>query len=164
MSDDEQDALRVLRETGDAIAAGVARELPGWAVAQVRRILDAWGRAEKAVRDHALAAAPAAGDAAGARVGRELAQLLGLDPAEQRSSPLAIVRSAYREPTVVLIEAGIPAVARDPFDERMLPDDRYDLAPRTLGDLGDPELAPLHLAWGLAKARVLRARASGNGP
>jgi hypothetical protein len=50
-------------------------------------------------------------------------------------------------------------VQRDPFDERMLPEDRYDLAPRTLGDLGDPELAPLHLAWGLAKAEVLRSRA-----
>jgi len=34
----------------------------------------------------------------------------------------------------------------------------YGLVPRTLGDLGDPELAPLHLAWGMAKATVIRAR------
>ena len=37
-------------------------------------------------------------------------------------------------------------------------DDIYGLVPRTLGDLGDPELAPLHLAWGMAKATVIRAR------
>ena len=68
------------------------------------------------------------------------------------------MRSAYREPTAVLVAAGIPPVARDDFDERAWPDDRYGLVVRTLGDLGDPDLAPLHLAWGLAKARVLRLR------
>jgi hypothetical protein len=154
----------VLRDTGDAIAAGVVRELPGWVVAQVDRMLDAWGRAEARAREQARAAAPAAGTAAAARIGGELETLLGTDPAEQRSSPLAVVRSAYREPTGLLVTAGVPPVVRDPFDERMLPDDRYDLAPRTLGDLGDPELAPLHLAWGLAKARVLRARPREIGP
>jgi hypothetical protein len=91
----------------------------------------------------------------------ELDALLALDPDAQRTTPLAIVRTAYREPTAILDAAGVPPVRRDPFDERMLPEDRYDLAPRTLGDLGDPELAPLHLAWGLAKAQVLRARADG---
>jgi hypothetical protein len=129
----------------------------------VQRILDAWGRTGDTARDRALAAARVAGDAAAARIRRELEHLFTLDPAVQPSSPLAIVRGAYREPTAVLIEAGVPPVERDPFDERMLPEDRYDLAPRTLGDLGDPELAPLHLAWGVAKARVLRARAPGNG-
>ena len=42
-------------------------------------------------------------------------------------------------------------------DVRALPDDDYDLAPRTLGDLGDADLGPLLLAWGLAKAAVMRA-------
>ena len=45
------------------------------------------------------------------------------------------------------------------FDERAWPDDRYGLVPHDLGDLGDPDLAPLHFAWGMAKAAVLRARA-----
>jgi hypothetical protein len=57
--------------------------------------------------------------------------------------------------------AAIPAVERDGFDERAWPDDRYGLVPRTLGDLGDADLAPLMLAWGMAKAAVLRARAEG---
>jgi hypothetical protein len=164
VSDEEAAALQLLRETGDAIAAGVLRELPGWVVAQVDRILDAWGRAGERAREQARAGAPGAGVAAAARIGGELELLVARDPAEQWSSPLAIVRSAYREPTELLVAAGVPAVVRDPFDERMLPDDRYDLAPRTLGDLGDPELAPLHLTWGLAKARALRARAPEIGP
>ena len=44
--------------------------------------------------------------------------LLATDPAEQRSTPLEIVRSAYREPTEILVAAGVPPVVRDPFDER----------------------------------------------
>jgi hypothetical protein len=160
MSDDEAQGLEMLRTTGSAIAAGVARQLPGWVGVQVVRILDAWGRADEPTRRRALDAAPRAGDAAAGRVAVALEALFATDVADQRSSPLAIVRSAYREPTVILEEAGVPPVRRDPFDERTLPEDRYDLAPRSLGDLGDPELAPLHLAWGLAKARVLRARAA----
>jgi hypothetical protein len=72
---------------------------------------------------------------------------------------LEVVRTAVREPTGVLERAGVPPVVRDTFDERSWPDDRYGLVPRTLGDLGDPDLGPLQLAWGLAKAKVLRARA-----
>jgi hypothetical protein len=159
----EADGLGRLRETGDAIAAGVARELPRWAVVQVTRILDAWGRAEPAARAQAESDARGAGDEAAARVDVELRALFATDPSEQRSTPLEIVRTAYREPTVVLAAAGVPPVARDGFDERTRPDDHYDLAPRTLGDLGDPDLAPLHLAWGLAKATVLRARARDGG-
>jgi hypothetical protein len=157
--DAEADGLARLRETGHAIAIGVARELPRWSVAQVTRILDAWGQADASTRAGAEADARAAGDAAAARVDTELRALLAADPSAQRSTPLEIVRSAYREPTAVLVAVGVPPVTRDAFDERAHPDDRYDLVPRTLGDLGDPDLAPLHLAWGLAKATVLRARA-----
>jgi hypothetical protein len=47
---------------------------------------------------------------------------------------------------------------RDEFQERTWPDDIYGLVPANLGELGDPDLAPLHLAWGMAKAGVLRSR------
>ena len=157
-ADDEARGLRLLAETGDAIVAGVARELPGWTERQVLRILDAWGRAAPDTRARAERAGVDAGDAATERVVGELRALLATDPSTQSATPLEIVRSAYREPTLVLAAAGIPPVERDEFDERAWPDDRYGLVIATLGDLGDDELAPLHFAWGMAKAAVLRAR------
>jgi hypothetical protein len=154
----EARGLALLAETGDAILAAVDREAPRWVIDSVARLLDAWGGADALTRRRAIDAAGPAGAAAARRVGGSLAALLATDPSEQRSTPLEIVRTLYREPTAVLRAAGVPAVVRDPFDERARPEDRYDLAPRTLGDLGDPELGPLHLAWGVAKATVLRAR------
>jgi len=156
--DDEERGLRLLAEAGDAIVAGVERELPGWARRQVTRILDAWGRTEPEARARAERAAFDAGDAAAVRVVGELRILLATDPSAQTATPLEIVRSAYREPTAVLEAAGVPPVERDEFDERTWPDDRYGLVIATLGDLGDDDLAPLHFAWGMAKATVLRAR------
>lgn len=155
----EAHGLAMLAETGAAIIAGVAREAPRWVVASVERLLDAWGRADDEARARALEASPAAGERAARRVGERLAALLATDPEAQRATPLEIVRTLYEEPTEILVAAGVPPVVRDAFDERAWPEDRYDLVPRTLGDLGDPDLGPLHLAWGMAKASVLRARA-----
>jgi hypothetical protein len=156
---DERGAARRLAEASDAIVAGVERELPRWTQRQVARILDAWGRVDPAARARAERAAIEAGEESVARVTAGLRELFAADPAMQAATPLEIVRTAYREPTAVLAAAGIPPVARDAFDERAWPDDRYGLVPRTLGDLGDPDLAPLLLAWGMAKAAVLRGRA-----
>jgi hypothetical protein len=159
--DDEAIAARRLREASDAIVVGVARELPGWAQRSVTRIADAWGRLgddERAVLDRASADA---GAAAAERITAELRALFAIDAGAQRATPLEIVRTAYREPTTALAAVGVPPVERDAFDERAWPDDRYGLVPHTLGDLGDPDLAPLHLAWGMAKSAVLRARAGG---
>lgn len=156
--DDEARALARLDETGAAIVAGVERQVPGWARAQVEWLLDAWGRAPADARVRAAAQSAEAGAAAARRIVAELRALFAVDPARQQATPLEIVRTAYREPTAVLAAAGVPPIVRDEFDERAWPDDDYGLVPRTLGDLGDPELAPLHLAWGMAKATVLRAR------
>ena len=156
--EDEARALARLDETGAAIVAGVERQVPGWARAQVERLLDAWGRAPADARDRAEAQSAEAGAAAARRIVAELRALFAVDPAQQQATPLEVVRTAYREPTVVLAAAGVPPIVRDQFDERAWPDDDYGLVPRTLGDLGDPELAPLHLAWGMAKATAIRAR------
>ena len=155
MSGDRTDRWE-LSEAGTAIIAGVERCLPGWVEREVDRILDAWGRLAPAARERAREEATAAGVAATQRVSEALAQLLAADPAEQTATPLEIVRTAYREPTQLLVSLGVPPVVRDAFDERAWPDDRYGLVPRSLGELGDDQLAPLHLAWGLAKARAMR--------
>ena len=156
--EDESRALARLDETGAAIVAGVERQVPGWVQAQVERLLDAWGRASAATRVRAEAQSVDAGSAAARRIVDELRALFAVDPTRQQATPLEIVRTASREPTAVLAAAGVPPIVRDEFDERAWPDDVYGLVPRTLGDLGDPELAPLHLAWGMAKATVVRAR------
>jgi hypothetical protein len=162
--DAEARGLAMLAEASTAIRSGVAREVPAWVVRAVIRILDAGGRADNPTRERALTDARAAGDAAAARVGAALDELLAADPVDQQSTPLEIVRSVYREPTGILRAAGVPAIVRDEFDERAWPDDVYGLVPRTLGDLGDDDLAPLLLVWGTAKATVLRARAARNTP
>jgi hypothetical protein len=124
----------------------------------VLRIVDAWGQLDTDARTTTHAAAESAAGPATVRVVAQLRELFARDPADQRATPLQIVRSLVAAPTAVLRDAGVPGVVRDPFEERAFPEDEYDLSPRTLGDLGDPELGPLLLAWGLAKAAVLRAR------
>jgi hypothetical protein len=135
----------------------VARTLPDWVVGRVAFIADAWGRLDADARARLDADAIAAGGAATVRVVASLRELFATPPAAQRTTPLEIVRSATREVTEVLASAGIPEVERDAFAVRAFPDDRYDVTPATLSDLGDDDLGPLQLAWGLAKAKVLRA-------
>lgn len=157
----EQRGLALLRRTGDEIVAGVERALPGWARHEAARLVDAWGRHDADERRAILDRAESAGEAAARRVSGELGALMALDPDEQTATPLQLVRTAYREVAEVLSEAGIPPVERDGFAERALPDDDYGLAPETFADLGDDDLAPLHLAWGVAKATVHQARHGG---
>lgn len=158
MTDEERRALALLHEASDAIVTGVERELSGWVERSVTRILDAWGRTSAEARVDAERDAVVAGRRATARVVAELHALFALDPEAQRATPLEIVRHAYLEPTAVLAAAGIPAVERDEFAERAWPDDTYGLVVHGLGDLGDGDLAPLQMAWGLAKSKMLRAR------
>jgi hypothetical protein len=157
----EADALERLNQTGDAILEGVTRWLPGYVVDRVSMILDAWGHLDDAARADADARVRVAGDEAARRIADELRRLLATDPTQQRATPLEIVRSVIREPTALLTDLGVPPVVRDEFEERTFPEDAYGLVPHTLGELGDESLAPLHLAWGLAKTAVLRPRADG---
>ncbi|MFO7590840.1 MAG: hypothetical protein R6X23_08070 [Acidimicrobiia bacterium] len=149
-------ALDRLRVVSDEIVVGVVAALPRWAVREVGRIVDAWV-ADGGASHPWEAAAARAGDAAAERVGAELRALFALDVAAMTRTPLEVVRTAVREPTAVLAALGIAPVARDEFDSRSWPDDRYGLTPATLGDLGDADLGPLLLAWGMAKAAVLAA-------
>lgn len=110
-----------------------------------------------AVPEEVREAAVVAGEQAGAEVGAGVRALLETDVDEQRTTPLALIRRAVRYPTEVLLAAGVPPVPRDPFAERVFPDDIYDLSPASLADL-DPDLAEPGLVWGAAKAFVHRRR------
>ncbi|HMC40077.1 MAG TPA: hypothetical protein VKI19_10480 [Acidimicrobiales bacterium] len=143
-----------------ALAAGIDGALAGWVVRSVVRVHAAWsGSVPPAVRS----AAEEAGDAARRTVGPAVRDLLGADPDDQRTTPLALVRSAVRYPTEVLAAAGVPPVERDPFAARAFPDDVYDLSPASWADIDD-ELAETGLAWGAAKAFVHKRRHQGPAP
>jgi hypothetical protein len=157
---DEAAALVLLGEASEALIEGVRTALPAWAARSADFLLSAWDGLDADRRREVEAAAREAGERAAGRLAAELGELLALDPADQRATPAEIIRSAVAEPTEVLAAAGMPDVVRDPFDERAWPDDRFGLVPRTLRDL-DPDLAAVHFAWGIAKAAVLRVRATG---
>ena len=159
----EAEAGQRLREASKALVDGVGRALPAWSERTADGLLVAWGRLDPDRRREVVAAARVAGEAAARRVAAELGELLALDPAEQRATPLEIIRTAVVEPTAVLAAAGLPDVVRDAFDERAWPDDRFGLVPRTVKDL-DPDLAAVHFAWGVAKAAALRAGAGSGDP
>lgn len=145
-----------MRASGDAIVAGVESHLTPWLERRTVRVLDAWEPDWRTSRTGLTDAVTAACAEATRRTVGTLHALLDAPPEGQDATPLQIVRGATREPTTVLADAGVPSVVRDEFEERTFPEDRYDLAPRTLDELGTDDLGPHHLAWGLAKAALLR--------
>ena len=121
------------------------------------RVLAAWqgGTPDPTVLD----AAREAGLQARAEVGSAVRTLVEADIDDQRTTPLALLRSAVRYPTRILQEAGVPPVERDPMQVRLLPDDLYDLSPASFADV-DPALAEPGMVWGAAKALAHRRRHS----
>lgn len=149
--DDGED---VIGPRAQALAAAVEEALPGWVERSVERLLVAFaGRADAATMEEARSA----GRRAAADVGPRLRALLETDVDEQRTNPLAVLRSAVRYPTEVLARAGVPPVVRDDFAEERFPDDVYDLSPAAFADV-DPALHQLGLEWGAAKAWAHRQR------
>jgi len=133
-----------MQEHGRRLADAIEVALPAWVERSVARRLP---EADVEVRS----AASAAGARAAAEVGAEVRALLDRDVDRQRTTPLTLLRAAVRYPTEVLREASAPPVVRDREQERLFPDDVYDLTPATFADV-DPALGDLGLAWGAAKA------------
>ncbi len=144
-----------VRSHATALADAVTDALPGWVERSVARLVSAWTGSPPpaAVVD----AAREAGRRAAAEVGGEVRALVEADVDDQRTTPLSLLRGAVRYPTEVLRAAGVPPVERDAVQERLLPDDVYDLAPATFADL-DPALAEPGMLWGAAKALAHRRR------
>ena len=136
---------------GADLAAAVDRVLPGWVVRNVRRF-----------RNDLDVEAAAAGDEARREIGARLRRLLETDLDQQRSNPLAILRTATRYPTQVLAAAGVLRVVREPFAVEAFPEDIYNLSPATWSDI-DPALADYGIAWSAWKAHefLRRRRAEG---
>jgi hypothetical protein len=161
----EADGRALMADGARRLVAGVATGGPQWVEVSVARIVDAWGALDGPARSEVSDAAAAAGVRAAARVESELRELFALDAAAQRATPLEVIRSLRREATEVLKQAGVPEVVRDPYEARAFPDDVYAIVLRTPAELGDEDLGGALLAWGLGKAKVLRARAGeGDGP
>ena len=137
-----------MEEHAAALADAIEAALPGWVERSVARVMTDW---KGDVDDDVRRAAADAGREAVADVGPRVRELLATDIDEQRTTPLSLVRAAVRFPTAVLHAAGVPAVRRDEQQERLFPDDVYDLAPATFADV-DPALAEVGIAWGAAKA------------
>lgn len=147
----------VLAELARTLADGVDAALAPWVERSVRGLLVAYaGAADEVVMERARAAGHAARDEVGPRV----RALLELDVDQQWTNPLAVVRTAVVFPTGVLRDAGVPGVVRDGAAEAQFPDDDYDLTPTRFADL-DPDLHEPGLAWGAAKAFVVKARHAG---
>jgi hypothetical protein len=170
----------LMAAAADAIVAGVVEGGERWVVDAVIRLVDAWGRLDAGERAAVVREAQLAGAHGAQRVATELRRLLALDPAEQRSTPLEVVRTLGADATAVLARAGIPPVERDEFEERIFPEDVYGIVLRSLSELepgpggtretGDPHgrdagssLGVAQLAWGIGKATLLAARRARGG-
>ena len=157
--DDPVDAASLATHAAD-LADGIVRALPGWVERSVTDRYRAWAGEDPP--EPVAAAGREAAQAAVTDVEAPIRELLGADPDEQRSTPLALLRQAVVRPTAVLRAAGVPPVVRDPHAERLFPDDEYDLSPGAFADI-DPALHEPGLVWGAAKAHVIlrRRRAEG---
>jgi hypothetical protein len=138
-----------------ALADAVDAALPGWVERSVARLVVAWTGSDP--EPAVLEAARVAGRRAASEVGGAVRALVEADVDEQRTTPLSLLRAAVRYPTEVLQAAGVPPVERDAIQERLLPDDVYDLSPATFADV-DPSLAEPGMLWGAAKALAHRRR------
>jgi hypothetical protein len=136
-------------EYADALADAIEAALPAWVVGSVQRVMRAWAGAPPP--DDVVRAAEEAGQRAQAEIGGAVRALLEADIDDQRTTPLALLRTAVRYPTEVLRAAGVPAVARDRFAEEAFPDDIYGLSPASFAEV-DPGLADVGISWGAAKA------------
>lgn len=137
-----------------ALADAVEEAIPRWVGRVVREVAAAHGLA---VDETLTAGLDRAGTAARDDGGPRVRALLETDIDQQRSTPLAVLRSLVRYPTDLLRAVGAQPVARDEFRQRNFPDDVYDLTPSSFADV-DPALHEPGLAWGAAKAYVHLAR------
>jgi hypothetical protein len=155
VSDPLQPGCSPARQLYDAVAAVLADWLVRSVVVTAERLL---GVCPPEVAAEARAMADRESPPVLARV----EHLLGTDVDEQRSNPLAVLRSAVAGPTDVLRRAGVPIPHRDEFARRAFPEDVYGLSPATWADV-DESLHEPGIVWGAWKAATVLARRRAEG-
>jgi len=124
----------------------------------VRRSTIVLGEAGSTTENDVTSELTAAVTSAAVAAIQTLYELAGADLDDQRTTPLAAVRSAVSgAPTAILAQAGIPLPATAPGEARARSGDKYGLAPDSWAEVDD-ELAELALQWGAVKAAVHRRR------
>ena len=141
-------------EAATLLADGAIAALEGWVERSVAETCERAGIDPAGLSEQARAA----GEQCVAEIGPPLRDLLATDVDAQQTTPLTVLRSAVRFPTEVLADGGVPAPERDDFDASRFPNDPYGLTPASFADI-HPDLGPIGIAWGAAKAfEVLRRR------
>ncbi len=141
----------MLETAAQLLADGVIAALPGWVERCVASACEQAGVSATCLTDQTRVA----GKLCVAEMAPALRDLLATDVAQQQTTPLGVLRSAVRFPTQVLVDGAVPTPRRDQFEAARFPDDLYGLIPASLSDL-DPQLGPIGLAWGAAKALALQ--------
>lgn len=88
-------------------------------------------------------------------VAQRLDELIVADVNEPRSGPLECIRQSLDPVTALLQGLAVDPAERDPFEERVRPDDPYALGPMSFLELG-PEVHVAGIEWGAAKAFLHR--------
>ncbi len=127
--------------------------LGGWLVRRVVAVAQRSG----SIADEQVALLSERAAAIAVELLADLHDLLQMDPDEQRTNPLDLIRRGLHPATRALDDLGIEPSLRDPFDVRTLPDDRHSLAPMTWADI-DERLVESGLRWGAWKASVILRR------
>jgi len=95
-------------------------------------------------------------------VQEQLGVLLSTDVDQQRTNPLEVLRASTRFATAALRDTGVPAPARDEFQQRLDPDDEYLLGPMSWMDLGE-DVHEAGIEWGAWKAATVLTRRRAEG-
>lgn len=92
----------------------------------------------------------------------QMRELLSTDVDQQRVNPLQLLRQSTIFATTALRDAGVPAVKRDEFDQKSMPDDIYAFGPLTWRDLSE-EAHDAGITWGAWKAATVLTRRRAEG-
>lgn len=151
MTDDE-----LFRKYSQELADAIDAQVEGWVTRSVRSRC-AFAGVE--MTDELEVSLKRAARSCRVDVGARMIELLTSDIDEQRTTPLAIMRSSIHYAADVLAIAGVGPVERDEFERRSFPDDIYALSPASMADVHE-SLADPAIVWGAAKAHIHRSRHS----